>query len=367
MSRHVVKSILMIPLNKPEHAHSEVDDKDKVTPPNNVSEVMSLQDAVERTEGIEDGIRAIKGLADQATFDFLQRHVLGKSFDEWPSKFSDRLRLLNKQYRHRIKTSLRQQDMQLFVLHGQVGGLNPHANLLEAMNLALDTCRKAYNLQQQVRNITEKRVGNARLSETKSYMFTRPLRRVEGTVDKLREEEDYIRTTYKEWGSSFLLFDPPNLIETLTALKNRKPMKTLYLEECDPLFIQLSKISVQQDKLLAEVKSAGTNATIAWFGWTTDTVTAVQLAEQTGHFQGLSGRMKATHTSQSKVLEALEDMAHRAETTPPTLPGPDGTEMLVERILKIVDKYEELLARCHRTHMTAESTVSDLKTVILPL
>ncbi|KAI0693315.1 hypothetical protein C8T65DRAFT_744776 [Cerioporus squamosus] len=290
-----------------------------------------------------------------------ERHILGNDCQEWPAKFSDRLRFANKKYRHHVKQSLYEQHTQLLVLHTRADGPNPHKRLLDAVDLALTTCRTAFDLEKEAIDVLE---GQG-CDERKHFMLTRNLRRVEGVIKNLRDDDTYIRTTYKECEASILLFTPENLSRTLTVLHNRKPEKTTYFEDSAPLLSELVKLRDERDAVIEEMKWAGTVQRVVWISCTTGTITAGQLRSQIARFDGLEARIKATEASQSVLLNELEDLIHAAQSTPSTLPGPDGTEMPVSMVLEIIQVYERLLARCERVKRSAQSVVTDLKQVLL--
>ncbi|KAI0715188.1 hypothetical protein C8Q76DRAFT_795969 [Earliella scabrosa] len=326
---------------------------------------VSVEQIVERTGDIEDAVRSVARDADKDIRRFQSRYALPYSSELWTRAFSRRLAFRNNKYRHDVKQRLSDDAEHLHLLYAdRRAGKGPFSHLEGLVAYTISHCDDACNLREEAQAAYDTRSSQGTMPAQYDPTVRRSLARIGPIVEKVRKNQGIIKATFDEWKPCMIaLCTRQHVFRLKQTLHWRKLRKASFRRACAPLILQLSSLCAERDGMVAKLDFAALIHAAMWHNMLGDQASVNKIFQSLTEYDVLGATIKMKREDQAVVLNGLEELARLADTTPSTLPTPDGAEVAVERLLTTVQEYERLLARCNKTLQDAQRVLKELNEI----
>ncbi|KAI0323397.1 hypothetical protein GY45DRAFT_1376352 [Cubamyces sp. BRFM 1775] len=335
---------------------------------------IDVEDAVQIAQQREDAVKAASAVIDKDVVTLKERFCVPDDPSQWAPAFATILTSRNKEYRHLIKQEIAAAAHNLKHLYSE-GGDSDTEEASEALRMLVSIVIQALEAKNRMAaQLAEYRVLHENLIESGSLslpdrVFIRKTlpdlercsRRLESDAVEMKEQFDL----YKQ--SLYIIAFEHELRKCQETLSARKTTRERVESQARPVFRQVTALYAQRQMLIEEAGTLGLKHGMEWFSLPTGRLSLDKLNEQLEEYDALVRRINTHSALHTEALRRLDDIQERALWSPLTLPGPNGSEIPVDRICGAFRAYEGIYAMCTGMLQFSQPIIETLNSYLVTL
>ncbi|KAH9855118.1 hypothetical protein C2E23DRAFT_724660 [Lenzites betulinus] len=281
---------------------------------------------------------------------------LPASRTSWTSAMANRLSFLNKQYRTNLKNDFQAVSTtmrQTYAGHG-------HANtclvtqLMERIQSDNAALARVEELMNECQVLYDARVNDHSLDILSRVQFYRGMPALRQGLDKARGYNRRAYANFTCWKQYFIILSSESMLSKLLQdLRSSKLTKSAAEGKVIPVFDRLHELSDVRDTIINEASALGMKYESEWMEHGNQGIHPRELHRALRELDVLFDRAQEQRPVQEEALRQVADLTSLA-AMPTSLPGPDGTEIMFDRLRIANLQFDAIHGTCEATESVSQ-------------